>query len=138
MDAGGTATPLHDFDQTDGYGPQAGLIQAADGSLYGPTRGCDGFCSSASPHAGTIFRLVLPLSTAAAADSPTTIPEGQSVLLRAVPQGGSSTYTSYQWYRDGVEISGATDPTYEATAAGEYAVTVTDSDDTTSPPSAPI
>lgn len=37
----------------------------------------------------------------------------------------ASTYTSYQWYLDGVAIPGATSSTYTATENGDYTVTVT-------------
>ena len=47
-----------------------------------------------------------------------TICDGSSVNLRIRDDG-----TSYQWYRDGGVISGATSYTYAATLAGEYDVT---------------
>ena len=52
MTPGGTLTTLHSFNSTDGWGLDAGLIQARDGSFYGTTSagGANGF--------GTIFRLV--------------------------------------------------------------------------------
>lgn len=48
-----------------------------------------------------------------------------------IPYGGSSmlsttsSYATYQWNKDGVAISGATTPTYEAKDIGFYSVTVT-------------
>lgn len=48
-----------------------------------------------------------------------TLCGGNSVQLAT--SGG----TAYQWYRDGVAISGATAATYEATVAGSYRVAIT-------------
>jgi uncharacterized repeat protein (TIGR03803 family) len=47
----GTLTTLHSFDGPDGANPEAGLVQAASGDLYGSTvgGGADGF--------GTVFRI---------------------------------------------------------------------------------
>ncbi|MBC7080530.1 MAG: PKD domain-containing protein, partial [Methanothrix sp.] len=47
------------------------------------------------------------------------------VTLEATVSGGESPY-SYQWYKDGSEISGATGSSYTATGAGTYKVVVTD------------
>ncbi|MCR4392179.1 MAG: lamin tail domain-containing protein, partial [Candidatus Acetothermia bacterium] len=47
------------------------------------------------------------------------------VLLTASVTGGEAPY-SYQWYKDGTPIAGATGATYEATQAGTYHVVVTD------------
>ena len=51
----------------------------------------------------------------------TTFCEGQSVILETIKGTG---YT-YQWYRDGVIISGATGPEYEAAVSGDYTVSIT-------------
>jgi uncharacterized repeat protein (TIGR03803 family) len=54
----GTLTTLHNFDHTDGARPYAGLVQAANGDLYGTTYyggangNCRGFC-------GTVFKITL-------------------------------------------------------------------------------
>ncbi|MDR2118071.1 MAG: DUF11 domain-containing protein [Tannerellaceae bacterium] len=45
--------------------------------------------------------------------------EGSGVTLTATATGA----TSYQWYRNNVEISGATQSTYSATSGGDYRVT---------------
>lgn len=47
----------------------------------------------------------------------------QSITLTAQ---ASTTGLLYQWYKDGVVIPGATNPTYSATIAGNYSVIVTD------------
>jgi uncharacterized repeat protein (TIGR03803 family) len=50
--AKGTLTTLHNFANTDGAYPYAGLVQATDGNFYGTT-GCGG-----SGDAGTIFKII--------------------------------------------------------------------------------
>lgn len=47
---------------------------------------------------------------------------GNSVVLTANP--ANATSPSYQWYQDGIAISGATGTTYSANATGSYTVTV--------------
>jgi hypothetical protein len=69
-----------------------------------------------------------------------TMDFGQSsLLLTATPNGGSLNYTRYQWYLNGSAMLAQTLPTYTFTpnATGLYliAATVTDSVNTTSPPS---
>jgi uncharacterized repeat protein (TIGR03803 family) len=51
--AAGVLTTLHNFNGTDGEMPYAGVIQGADGNLYGTTVGT-GFCNS---NCGTVFRI---------------------------------------------------------------------------------
>lgn len=55
------------------------------------------------------------------ADGATEICSGGSVLLKS----NTGTGFIYQWKKDGVAISGATQSTYSATAAGEYQVKIT-------------
>ncbi len=51
--------------------------------------------------------------------------EGTAVTIRAIPKANTgSGVPTYQWYKDGTAISGATKNTYAAEAAGEYSVTV--------------
>lgn len=45
-------TSLHSFSGSDGFGPMAGVVQGADGALYGTTSG-----QVNSPIVGTVFRL---------------------------------------------------------------------------------
>lgn len=54
--------------------------------------------------------------------SATTFCQGGSVVLT------SSATTGNQWYKDNVEIVGATDQTYTASVAGTYSVVVTNND----------
>lgn len=50
---------------------------------------------------------------------------GRSVTLNASPvSGGSTTYT-YQWRRNGVDISGANGASFVATSGGDYTVLIT-------------
>jgi uncharacterized repeat protein (TIGR03803 family) len=49
----GTLTTLHSFDSTDGENPQAALIQATDGNLYGATF----YGGATGSNAGTIFKI---------------------------------------------------------------------------------
>lgn len=62
----------------------------------------------------------LPIATITAGGS-TTLCAGTSVLLTA----NSGTGFTYQWKRDGANISGATSMTYTASVAGAYTVKVT-------------
>ena len=50
--AGGTLTMLHSFHKTDGFYPQAGLVQGADGNFYGTTSE-----GGANRNAGTVFKI---------------------------------------------------------------------------------
>ena len=55
MDASGTLTTLHTFNQVDGSDPRAALIQATDGSFYGTTVNGGAF---GDPYGfGTIFKI---------------------------------------------------------------------------------
>src|ERR1035441_5091558 len=49
---GGTLTTLHSFNYTEGEGPNAGLVQAADGDFYGTT-----FFGGSNGNSGTIFKI---------------------------------------------------------------------------------
>jgi len=53
-----------------------------------------------------------------------TVASGTSTTLSVVATGES---LSYQWYRDGTAVSGATSATYTAAVAGSYYVVVTNS-----------
>ncbi|MDR2147405.1 MAG: DUF11 domain-containing protein, partial [Tannerella sp.] len=55
------------------------------------------------------------------ADTAYICPPAASVLLTASPSA-----VSYQWYKDGIPIPGATSSTYPASAAGKYSATLFD------------
>ena len=76
-------------------------------------------CSSSAPPV-TITSNARPTAIATAA-GPTTFCSGASVVLNA---NITSNYT-YQWLLNGQPISGATNGSYTANAAGNYAVVVT-------------
>jgi uncharacterized repeat protein (TIGR03803 family) len=63
----GTLTTLHSFDQTDGNGPEAGLVQATNGAFYGTTyfggSGFDGTVSACRWGWDRSWRLCLPWAT---------------------------------------------------------------------------
>jgi len=61
-----------------------------------------------------------------------------SVSLSASAAGGTTSYASYQWYRNGVPLSGATSQMFDAVLAGSYTMTVTDSLGVTSSTSPPV
>jgi len=68
-----------------------------------------------------------------------TMDIGQTELFTATPNGGSGSYTSYQWYVNGSAQSSQIVPTFSFTpvSAGSYLITatVTDNSNTTSPQS---
>jgi len=66
--------------------------------------------------------VVNPLPTVAiVANGPTAFCEGGSVIL----DGGTTTGLTYQWRRNAVNITGATNATYTATQTGTYTLQVT-------------
>ena len=61
---------------------------------------------------------------------PTTFCNGDSVIISASSNAGG--FATWQWYKDNVVISGATNNSYKATTAGTYKCTVTNSSTTCS------
>ncbi|TCJ14349.1 HYR domain-containing protein [Flaviaesturariibacter flavus] len=82
-----------------------------NGTLTGAATWIDGYASGI---AGTY---VAPVATATAATA-TTFCQGGSVVLSAAPATG----VTFQWYRNGAAINGATAATYSAIASGSYSV----------------
>ena len=66
----------------------------------------------------TVTVNALPVATATTSD-PTTFCVGGAATLHA-PAG----MTTYQWYKDGIAVVGATDSTYAASVSGSYRVQV--------------
>ena len=79
------------------------------------TNGCSGTSAATTV---TIAPNPTPTITAG---GPTTLCTGGTVVLTA------SAGTTYQWKLNGVNISGATSPTYTATGSGNYTVVVSNS-----------
>ncbi len=111
----GILTTLLSFENTNGLFPQAGLVQGADGYLYGTAPyggiGFNGYYDSGD---GVIFRLGAPSITT----TPATIAQPVS---QTVPVGGRPLFSvnasgarplSYSWQRNGSPIAGATQATY--------------------------
>jgi hypothetical protein len=72
--------------------------------------------------AGNVSTCTATVTVAAAAiivTGQTTVCQGQTVVLNA------NLGDSYQWFKDGNPISGATNQSYTATSTGSYTVTVT-------------
>ena len=135
----GTLTTLHSFDHADGFGSQAGLVQAIDGNFYGTT---------ISPGWGTIFKVTPGGTLTTLHDSTgesdglvqatdgnfygTASPGGtydEGTVFKITPSGTLTTLYSFcQQYRDGLCTDGdypsaglvqATDGNfYGTTAAG--------------------
>ena len=55
--AGGKLTVLHEFGGSDGYGPNAPLVQGTDGSFYGTTSS-GGTSTACSTGCGTVFKIL--------------------------------------------------------------------------------
>ncbi len=80
----------------------------------------DGHCSSTPPKEITIT--VLPtagIPTISTTGGITSVCQGELIQLTATATGAST----YQWYKNGVLISGATNITYDAVESGNYTVT---------------
>jgi hypothetical protein len=77
-----------------------------------------GSCANANPFIEVTVYPATPVPTITSGT--TTICQGESVELT------SSAASGYQWFKDGVAISGETSQTHTASTAGDYTVEITD------------
>jgi hypothetical protein len=116
------------------------LVSVATGSTFSATATgvytvitTTGSCASLISNAVTVTANVLPSSVITAA-GPTAFCVGGSVVLNA----NTGTGLTYQWKKDGTNISGATSSSFTATIAGSYTVLVTNSSNCSSTSNATI
>ncbi len=99
--AGGTLTTVHSFDITDGSGPDAPLVQATDGNLYGTTP------SGGAYGPGTVFRLVPPVFTTTvltSAPNPSNLGQPVTMTATVTAQNGSTPTGTVVFKSNGVQI----------------------------------
>ncbi len=87
------------------------IMQGADGSIYAMN---GGYTSN-----GGIFKLSRTITPVITAGGPTTFCQPSNVVLSATPTG-----YSYQWYKNNVAISGATNISYTASLTGTYKIMI--------------
>ncbi len=107
----------------------ATVVTGTTAGLTGSQAQSPGFCKNTL----SVSAPCSPAATATVtAGSATTICAGASVALNA----NTGTGLTYQWQKDGTNISGATSASYSATAGGSYTVVVTNSSTCTATSSA--
>jgi uncharacterized repeat protein (TIGR02543 family)/uncharacterized repeat protein (TIGR01451 family) len=80
-----------------------------------------------SPLGKDVIEAYVVVNTETAPAAPSVVPTNNSTLCGSVVVLSSvSGKASYQWYRNGVEIDGATSQAYSATTSGNYSVTYYD------------
>ena len=85
--------------------------------ITNPTTGCTGQTLADTVVTVVATPVIVPVT-------PASFCWGGSALLSTSVSGASGTVT-YQWYFNGVAIPGATGPTYNATAPGNYSCQIT-------------
>jgi len=125
--SGITSTVFADFDQLVNVHTYIYVVRAVDGSngseennsikKSGAPIGSAGACTTISACAENPFVDVQP-------DAPTTICQGKGFEFAAVTSGGVGPF-SFQWTRNGVDIPGATSPTYAPVEIGTHSYNVT-------------
>jgi uncharacterized repeat protein (TIGR03803 family) len=114
--------------------PAARSVSPSSTTTYTVTAMSDAECAGTATGSATVTVNPLPAATISAG-GPTTFCQGGSVALAAAPSGGSGSFSSYQWYRNGAAVGGATAVGYSAALSGMYTATVKDSAGCTSPAS---
>ncbi len=101
---------------------RAGLYLDASGNNYvlGYGNNLPGSLTPGQPNPSQLIYTPAPSQPTISAGGPTTFCAGGSVTLTSSAAAGN------QWYKDGTIITGANAQTYNATAAGNYTVTITD------------
>lgn len=112
-----TATPNSSYLWSTGATTQS-ITVSNSGSYIVTVTNANGCSKSSAPVSVTVNSAPTALITAG---GPTTFCQGSSVVLTAQ----SGTGYTYQWRRNGTNITGATAPTYTATLSGNYTVNVT-------------
>ena len=79
-----------------------------------------GCTATSAPTTVTVYPQLAPLNTSVSAAGATTFCEGGSVVLTANAAGA----TSYQWFLNGVSLTGGTTATWTATTSGTYTILV--------------
>ncbi len=77
-----------------------------------------GCTSTSAPVPVTVYPQLAPLNTSVSASGPTTFCEGGNVVLTA----NASGVATYQWFLNGVSLTGGTTATWTATQSGTYTV----------------
>lgn len=123
-----SSTPSYEHKTTSGYGTSTFTVtKNGTTTLYGYVKISDNKKSSCSK---TVIKDTNPESVSITATNYTQGWSNKNVTLKAnikegaAVSGYKSSYT-YQWYKDGAIISGATSSTYLAKESGNYTVKVT-------------
>lgn len=123
-----SSTPSYEHKTTSGYGTSTFILtKNGTTTLYGYVKTSDNKKSSCSK---TVIKDTNPESVSITATDYTQGWSNKNVTLKAnikegaAVSGYKSSYT-YQWYKDGAIISGATSSTYLAKESGNYTVKVT-------------
>lgn len=111
------------------------LTSVTETTTFYVTLEADGYCFNTPPQEITIT--VEPeagIPTITASGDITDVCLGETVTLTAT----ATDADSYQWYKDGVDITGATTDTYNVTETGSYTVTALNTTGCDSDPSAAV